>query len=89
MIYGIAHSIGTFSAYNAIINNWFVKRKGLMLGIVNTSVGLGGMVINPLVGSWIQYHGWNASFLYTGLLSAPLHCPLSAWSKFIPRKRAR
>ena len=87
VIYGIAHSIGTFSAYNAIINNWFVKRKGLMLGIVNTSVGLGGMVINPLVGSWIQYHGWNASFLYTGLLIGAIALPALCLVKIHPSEK--
>jgi len=84
VIYGIAHSIGTFSAYNAIINNWFIKRKGLMLGVVNTSVGLGGMVINPLAGSWIQNLGWNTSFLYTGLLIGAIALPALCLVKIRP-----
>ena len=74
-LYGIAHAIGTFGAYNVIINNWFVKNKGMALGMINTAVGVGGMVINPLVSNWIATIGWNQSFLNTGILIAVIAIP--------------
>ena len=74
-LYGLAHSIGTFSAYNSIINNWFIEKRGRVLGIVNVSVGLGGMVINPLASNWILAQGWNASFLFTAMLIAAIAIP--------------
>lgn len=83
-LYGTAHALGTFSAYNAIINRWFIKRKGLVLGLVNTSVGLGGMIINPLAGSWIANAGWNASFLYTALLIGAIALPALCFVKVDP-----
>jgi MFS family permease len=83
-IYGIAHSIGTFGAYNTIINNWFIERKGLMIGFVNMSIGLGGMVISPLVGGWIQYSGWKNSFLFTGLLIGAIAIPAITMIKVHP-----
>nr|WP_162990751.1 MFS transporter [Maliibacterium massiliense] len=73
--YGIAHAIGTFSAFNAILNNWFIKRKGLVLGLVNASVGFSGMLVSPLVGAWIARAGWNSAFFYTALLMAGIAVP--------------
>ncbi len=74
-LYGIAHAIGTLSSYNVIINNWFTKNKGLMLAVINTAVGFGGMLINPLVSLWIERFGWNQSFLYTAILMAAIAIP--------------
>ncbi|MBQ9941365.1 MAG: MFS transporter [Christensenellaceae bacterium] len=86
-LYGMAHALGTFSAYNAIINHWFIRRKGLVLGLVNTSVGLGGMIINPLASRWIASAGWNASFLYTALLMAVIAIPSLFFVKISPGQK--
>jgi MFS family permease len=85
-MYGIAHSIGTFNAYNSIINNWFIHKRGRVLGIVNVSVGLGGMVINPLAGNWIASLGWNASFLFTAMLIAAIAIPAVILVRVSPAK---
>lgn len=83
-LYGIAHAIGTLSSYNVIINNWFIKSKGMVLGIINTAVGVGGMVINPLVGQWITRYGWNQSFLNTTMLIAAIAIPSLIFVKESP-----
>lgn len=83
-LYGIAHSIGTFSAYNAIVNNWFISKKGFVLGLVNTSVGLGGMVINPLASNWIIKFGWNYSFLLTAAIIGAIAVPSVCFVKISP-----
>jgi MFS family permease len=85
-LYGIAHAIGTLSSYNVIINNWFSKNKGLVLAILNTAVGVGGMVINPLVSGWIEQYGWNNSFLYTAILIAAIAIPSLIFVRESPRK---
>jgi MFS family permease len=87
-LYGIAHAIGTLSSYNVIINNWFTKNKGLMLAIINTAVGFGGMVINPLVSTWIERVGWNQSFLNTAILMAAIAIPALAFIREKPKNNA-
>ena len=85
-LYGVAHAIGTLSSYNVIINNWYIKNKGIVLGILNTAVGAGGMVINPLVGNWIKNYGWNRSFLNTLLLISAIAIPALIFIKESPDK---
>lgn len=84
-LYGVAHAIGTLSSYNVIINNWFTKNKGLMLAIINTAVGFGGMLINPLVSMWIEKYGWNQSFFYTAILMAAIAIPSLVFIREKPR----
>ena len=49
---------------------WFVKRRGLMSGLVKVGTGA-GMFIMPLVASWfIAGYGWRTSYLVLGIISA-------------------
>ncbi len=60
----------------ALIANWFVKRRGLALGIGFAGFPIGAMIITPIVGL-IQLHlGWRATFLFAGLVTLVITLPL-------------
>ncbi len=49
---------------------WFVKRRGLMSGLVKVGTGT-GMLVMPLVATWlIASYGWRDSYLILGIVSA-------------------
>src|SRR5699024_3087929 len=50
-----------------LINQWFKKRNGLALGIMGASVGLLGVIIQPVIGQLISSQGWRASYIIVGL----------------------
>lgn len=37
----------------AVVSNWFVKRRGLAIGIISTGVGVGGFVFAALIGGYV------------------------------------
>jgi MFS family permease len=59
------------------VANWFVEKRGLASGIATSGIGLGMLVIVPLVQVWVQQYGWRAGFLMLALLSASLLIPLN------------
>lgn len=50
----------------AIVQRWFFKRRGLMLGIVTSGVGLGILVIIPVLSLLISTYGWRLTFICLG-----------------------
>jgi len=49
---------------------WFIKRRGMMSGIVKMGTGV-GMVIAPLVSVWlISVYGWRTSYVIIGIALA-------------------
>ena len=53
-----------------LLSNWFNRRRGFAIGIAATAVGIGGLVIVPLVGAYlIPSFGWRFSFLFLGILT--------------------
>jgi len=76
--YSLLLSLGTGATYTilwATTSRWFVRRRGLALGIVSSGAGLGTIVMAPLAGYFILGQGWRFAFAFLGLI---------AWAFIIP-----
>jgi MFS family permease len=64
--YGIIFGIGQSAGYittTATTARWFIKRRGLALGIVTSGAGLGVLIIAPLAARLIDAFGWSMAYL--------------------------
>ena len=46
-----------------LVSNWFVRRRGLALGILLTGTSIGGVVIPQIATPLITAYGWRAAML--------------------------
>jgi len=70
--YGIVASIGmsvTATPVMATVARWFVRRRGLVTGIVQAGLGIGGLVLAPLTGWLITKHGWRNAYWVLGIIA--------------------
>lgn len=51
-----------------VVGNWFIEKRGTILGIVFAGSGIGGMILNPLISSWIIAYGWRQAYFYSFLI---------------------
>ena len=67
---GIGHAaIGQVPA-SAMVCNWFFKRRGTAIGIMSTGVGIGILVLVPLVVNLLMPNlGWQLSYAALGLFN--------------------
>ena len=65
---GFASGFCAVSAASTIINTWFAKRSGFIVGLVFTFTSFGGIIWNPVIGGWIAKFGWRQAFLYIAML---------------------
>lgn len=80
--------IGMSPAYTplmATITRWFVRRRGLALGIVSTGVGAGPVVMAPLASHITIAYGWRSAFIVLGCITA-LAIPLAFLMKRSPEE---
>jgi len=63
---------------SAIVSNWFEKRRGLVIGVMSTGIGIGGFALAPLTGGYlIPSFGWRISYRVLALLAWLLIIPLA------------
>ena len=73
LCYGVVAALGVslagWTASVTMINRWFSSRLGLALGIASGGIGVGIMVVVPLVQLLIDTHGWRAAFVWLGVIA--------------------
>ncbi len=89
LFYGVAVGMGVSSGNVVLLSTvarWFVKRRGLMSGILKVGTG-GGMFIMPLVASWlILNYGWRQAYLLLAIVGL---MDIVALSQFLKRDPAQ
>lgn len=79
-LFSIPMSIGavflTQMAGPVLINNWFKKNKGLMIGVMMAVSGGFGAILQPMVGNLIDSEGWRNTYIIIGLLVMAVVIPV-------------
>ena len=60
-----------------LINNWFIDRKGMALGIAFTGSGFGTAILSPVLTALLENVGWQASYIAMGLFMGVFCLPLT------------
>ena len=74
----------SMNVFNYIIGNWFVKNRGLAIGLASMGSGLGGMVMNTLVSQLILSLGWRVTYFVMAVIMFVLVVPMTI---FIVREK--
>ena len=51
------------------VSRWFIKKRGLMIGIVQAGGGVGGFIFPPFVGWLILAYGWRSAYVMLGVIA--------------------
>ena len=75
LFYGVVVAMGMSTSVvplQSTVVRWFVKRRGMMNGIVSAGIGM-GMVVMPPIANWlISIYGWRTSYLVIGITASIL-----------------
>ena len=68
LLVGMGAGFGGLLASTTVINNWFVKKRSLGLGISLGAGGLGGIFMGPAIMESIKRYDWRTTYLIISLL---------------------
>jgi len=71
LTYSLLLSLGTAPIYVAsmsTVSRWFIKRRGLALGIVSAGAGIGMVVLAPVAAYLISGYGWHTACFILSLI---------------------
>jgi len=68
LLVGLAVGFGGMLASTTVINNWFVKKRGMALSIFLGAGGAAGMVMGPAIMEMIEKAGWRVTVLVIAVL---------------------
>jgi MFS family permease len=77
LLLSIGSRIGFNNACSVALNRWFRRKRSLVMSIVSTGQGLGGIIFTPVVTVMVIELGWQESALISGIVVVAIVVPLS------------
>jgi MFS family permease len=72
LFYGVFISLGSclWVPLASTCARWFIRRRGMMSGIISSGIGFGMVIFPPLANLLIHSYGWRLSYIIMGVSSA-------------------
>ncbi|MAS44644.1 MAG: MFS transporter [Rhodobacteraceae bacterium] len=67
----------SYISHSMFIPNWFVRNRGLAVGLAFAGVGVGGVTLLPAMQWLIETEGWRTACLAVGLVTVAAIVPLN------------
>ncbi len=71
LYYGVLYGLGSAWAgtvpVTSSVGKWFVRRRGLAIGVSSMGTGMGTIVLIPAAAFVMERYSWKAGFLFVGL----------------------
>lgn len=52
---------------NSSVGKWFIRKRGMAIGIASMGVSFGTMIMTPVIGWVVKERGWQSGFIVLGL----------------------
>ncbi len=85
LIVGVA-SACCFTPIISTVPKWFVKQRGVAVGLAGIGFGLGA-IISPLLVQWLIYtYDWRQAYVILGLITFVIITPIAQFMKHSPQR---
>lgn len=64
LLAGLSIAFGEFLPTSTVVNNWFIRRRSMAMGLLFASGGIGGFAMPPLISWLISEQGWQWTWVY-------------------------
>jgi MFS family permease len=78
IIVGVGVTCLSIAPFTVILAHWFERKRGTANGLAGVGIGLGILILVPLIQYLISSHGWQFAFLIFSLLVLVIPLPLNA-----------
>ena len=89
VVYGLVVAVGVSGLWAPMISTiarWFVKRRGLITGIVASGIGIGSLLLSPLVSQLIFAYGWRTTYVILSIIALVVIIVAAQFLKRDPRQ---
>jgi MFS family permease len=67
MLISIGMNSGLYTTSQKAVNRWFIRNRGLAIGLVTTGAGYGSPILIPAIAFLIVKYGWETATVVSGL----------------------
>lgn len=76
LLVGFGYTTTTIIPVSMLMNNWFVKKRGLALSLALSGLGIGGVIFSQILTPLINNVGWRQTYLIYGVIMLVVTLPI-------------
>jgi MFS family permease len=76
LVMALGASLGGFMTLTSTLVNWFIKRRATAMGLAQTGMSVGGLIV-PLVAWSLTQNGWRETAFVSGVLVMLIGLPIA------------
>ncbi|MER2226211.1 MAG: MFS transporter [Carnobacterium sp.] len=76
LLVGFGYTTTTIIPVSMLMNNWFVKKRGLALSLSLSGLGIGGVIFSQILTPLINNVGWRQTYLIYGVIMLVVTLPI-------------
>ena len=77
LVVSLGFNLGTLDPLEKALSDWFVRKRGLAVGLARVGLSLGGTFGPALMTMLLIVYGWRSAFLFAGLVTWVISLPLT------------
>ena len=86
-VIALGANAGFYHPITTVINNWFIRHRGTVFGIITAAGSLGGMIMVPILSYFTLTYSWRTASVVAGCTILALCLPLACLMHRSPEER--
>src|SRR5918995_2283327 len=83
-VISLSFSAGFMPSPMVLANSWFIRRRAFAMTLISSSIGIGGVLITPLLAFSVQAWGWRWGAFLAGVGLIVVGVPISLFARRSP-----
>jgi MFS family permease len=83
-VISLAFSAGFMHSPMVLANSWFIRRRAFAMTLISSSIGIGGVLITPLLAFSVQTWGWRWGAFIAGIALIVVGVPIALFAQRSP-----
>lgn len=86
LVISVGSNAGFYAPVSTVVNNWFIRRRGIAFAIISAAGSFGGVIMAPILSHFALTYNWRNAAIVAGVAILAISLPMASVMRRNPEK---